>query len=63
MKVSHLALESKTDSNQILWILLLLCLKGIVCWMYLKCPNIYGIHKHVYPYMRQYIEHLSIYLL
>ena len=19
--------------------------------MYLKCPNIYGIHMHVYPYM------------
>ena len=29
--------------------------------MYLKCPNIYGLH--VNPYMRQYIEHLSIYLL
>ena len=26
--------------------------------MYLKCPNIYGIHMHVYPYRRQYIEHL-----
>ena len=65
MKVSHLALESKTDSNyiKILWILLLLCLKGIACWMYLKCPNIYGIHMHVYPYRRQYIEHKSIYLL
>ena len=24
--------------------------------MYLKCPNIYGIHMHVYPYVRQYIE-------
>ena len=57
MKVSHLTLESKTDSNQILLILLLLCLKGIACEMYLKCPNIYGIHIHVYPYMRQYIEH------
>ena len=22
--------------------------------MYSKCPNIYGIHMHVYPYMRQY---------
>ena len=31
--------------------------------MYLKCPNIYGIYMHVYPYMRQYIENLSIYLL
>ena len=31
--------------------------------MYLKCPNNYGIHMHVYPNMRQYIEHLSIYLL
>ena len=57
MKVSHLALESKTESNQILWILLLLFLKGIPSWMYLKCPNIYGIHMYVYPYMRQYIEH------
>ena len=28
--------------------------------MYLKCPNIYGIHMHVYPYMRQYIEHKSL---
>ena len=37
--------------------------KGIACWMYLKCQNIYGIHMHVYPYIRQYIEHLSIYLL
>ena len=27
--------------------------------MYLKCPNIYGIHMHVYPYMRQYIEHYN----
>ena len=26
--------------------------------MYLNCPNIYGIHVHVYPYMRQYIEHV-----
>ena len=25
--------------------------------MYLKCPNIYGMH--VYPYMRQYIEHIK----
>ena len=31
MKVSYLALESKTDSNWILRILLLLCLKGIAC--------------------------------
>ena len=53
MKVSHLALESKTDSNYVLWILLLLFLKGIACWMYLKCPNIYGIQMHVYPYMKQ----------
>ena len=22
-----------------------------------KCPNIYGIHMHVYPYIGQYIEH------
>ena len=49
MKVSHLALERKTDSNKILWILLLLCLKGIACWMFLKCPNIYGIHMHAPP--------------
>ena len=63
MKVSHLALESKTNSNLILLILLLLCLKGIACLLYLKCPNIYGIHMHVYLYMRQYIEHYSIYLL
>ena len=31
MNVSHLALESKTDSNWILRILLLLCLKGKAC--------------------------------
>ena len=31
--------------------------------MYLKCPNIYGKHMHVYPYMRQYIEHQIIYLV
>ena len=31
--------------------------------MHLKCPNIYDIHMHVYPYTRQYIEHYSIYLL
>ena len=44
MKVSHLALESKTDFYSILWILLLLCLKGIACQMYLKCPNFYSIY-------------------
>ena len=25
--------------------------------MYLKCPNIYDIHIHVYPDMRQYIDY------
>ena len=31
MQVSHLELDSKMDSNYIIWILLLLCLKGIAC--------------------------------
>ena len=58
MKVSHLALESKTNSNyRSFEYYFCFVLKGIACWMYLKCPNIYGIHMHVYPYMRQYIEH------
>ena len=42
MKVYHLALESKTDSNKILWILLLLCLNGIAClpeYMYIEIES------------------------
>ena len=31
--------------------------------MYLKCPSIYGIHMHVYPCMRQYIEHYNPFLV
>ena len=47
MKVSHLALESKTDSNLILWILLLLCLKGI------KCQNVFKVSEYLW-YMYTY---------
>ena len=57
MKVSHLALESKTDSNWILCILLLLCLKGIACQMYLKCLIIYGIHIYMYIKAESYLYH------
>ena len=63
MKVSHLALESKTDSYSILFNITFALFKGHSMLNVFKVPDIYGIHMHLYPYMRQSIEHLSIYLL